>query len=724
MSALASNSGTIVTTSSERPVDPFCAYWLEQGELRIRRELSWLWRNHGPVDWVAEALERRASEEKRNGFFAEDQTARYISQQIAELGPEPQIKRAPRGSFAWVARQLHLTPGEIFVTALALLAARDASAGTLFSALHADSRNRLPTLGLAQWLWHAPEQLLALTRGTHPLYRLGILEFGEKAGGDEWSATLAMPTSVVQSFLGNRTQLPEYLEKVAGVEESTTPIPVEMELLARRMASAPDAMRIVPVAVPYGGPLDASAAAPALRQLASRTRRRILAPRPGLRLTSSALAAMGTVCWLSGADLLLPSHGLPAEEQWQAALDAAPIYVFTAAGAGESTQSASERTLPQLRIPVLTVEESLRAWDAALKKHRVNTQTGAQLGDLTGNLTVLAQRFRFSADAIGRVASSLGRAANAPVDRARLILACEQEIGLQIGSNARLVAPRFTRPELVLDAERSRQFDELVGAMEHIAEVHSAWGTGRAWGNAGISALFAGAPGTGKTMAAEVLAAQLQLPMYRIDLSQVVNKYIGETEKNLRRLFDAGEQADVLLFFDEADALFGQRTQVRSSNDRFANLEVSYLLERMENFRGLAVLATNRKKDLDEAFLRRLRYVIEFPLPGEAERASIWRKAIPAEVSVDGIEFDTLSREFALSGGHIRSIVLNACLQAAAQDPTSSPVPSPAPRLTMENLMRGIAREFEKLGRPLSAQQRESSQPSKPAPPARIPEAR
>jgi len=172
MSALASNSGTIVTTSSERPVDPFCAYWL------------------------AEALERRASEEKRNGFFAEDQTARYISQQIAELGPEPQIKRAPRGSFAWVARQLHLTPGETFVTALALLAARDASAGTLFSALHADSRNRLPTLGLAQWLWHAPEQLLALTRGTHPLYRLGILEFGEKAGGDEWSAALAMPTSL------------------------------------------------------------------------------------------------------------------------------------------------------------------------------------------------------------------------------------------------------------------------------------------------------------------------------------------------------------------------------------------------------------------------------------------------------------------------------------------------------------------------------------------------
>jgi vesicle-fusing ATPase len=187
--------------------------------------------------------------------------------------------------------------------------------------------------------------------------------------------------------------------------------------------------------------------------------------------------------------------------------------------------------------------------------------------------------------------------------------------------------------------------------------------------------------------------------MYRVDLSQVVNKYIGETEKNLRALFDAAEQSDLLLFFDEADALFGQRTAVKSSNDRFANLEVSYLLDRMENFRGLAVLATNRKKDLDEAFLRRLRYVIEFPMPGEVERRTIWRKAIPTQVEAADLDFDFLAAEFALAGGNIRSIVLNACLQSAAR--------AARPRLDMDTVLRAVTREYEKLGRPLTPQQTE-----------------
>jgi SpoVK/Ycf46/Vps4 family AAA+-type ATPase len=195
-------------------------------------------------------------------------------------------------------------------------------------------------------------------------------------------------------------------------------------------------------------------------------------------------------------------------------------------------------------------------------------------------------------------------------------------------------------------------------------------------------------------MAAEILAAELGLPMYRVDVSQVVNKFIGETEKNLARLFDACEQADVLMLFDDAESLFASRMTAKTSNDRFANSEVSYLLGRMETFRGLAILTTNRKKDLDEAFLRRLRFAIEFPLPGEAERLAIWRKAIPAEVAVEGIDFESLAHEFALAGGHIRSIVLNACLQAAGESAT--------PRLNMDNITRTVAREFQKLGRPLT----------------------
>jgi len=199
-------------------------------------------------------------------------------------------------------------------------------------------------------------------------------------------------------------------------------------------------------------------------------------------------------------------------------------------------------------------------------------------------------------------------------------------------------------------------------------------------------------------MAAEVLAAELRLPLYHVDLSQVVNKYIGETEKNLRKLFDAAEQADIVLFFDEAESLFGQRMQARSSNDRFANLEISYLLERMDRFRGLAILATNRRKDLDEAFLRRLRYVIEFPVPAESERLAIWKLSIPSQIVSVGVDFGFLAREFALPGGNIRSIVLNACLQAASS--------REKPTLDMSTLMEAIDREYEKLGRPLSREQK------------------
>jgi SpoVK/Ycf46/Vps4 family AAA+-type ATPase len=177
-----------------------------------------------------------------------------------------------------------------------------------------------------------------------------------------------------------------------------------------------------------------------------------------------------------------------------------------------------------------------------------------------------------------------------------------------------------------------------------------------------------------------------------------VNKYIGETEKNLRKLFDAAEQADLVLFFDEAEALFGQRMQARSSNDRFANIEVSYLLERMERFRGLAILATNRKKDLDEAFLRRLRYVIEFPMPAKAERLAIWKKSIPEQVSSVELDLDFLAREFALSGGNIRSIVLNACLQSASR--------GGKPALRMDAILTAVDREYEKIGRPLTREQK------------------
>ncbi|MGF1625591.1 MAG: ATP-binding protein, partial [Alphaproteobacteria bacterium] len=308
-----------------------------------------------------------------------------------------------------------------------------------------------------------------------------------------------------------------------------------------------------------------------------------------------------------------------------------------------------------------------------------------------------ARRFRLEAPAVRRVAEALR--CHPGLDARLLADACRSEARLRIGPLAARIDPRFTADELVLPPAQARQFAEIAQAMRALTRVHYHWGTARAWSESGLSVLFCGPPGTGKTMAAEALADTLGLDMYRIDLSQVVNKYVGETEKNLRQIFEAAEAGDCILFFDEADALFGKRTEVKDAHDRFANIEISYLLERMERFKGLAILATNRRKDLDEAFLRRLRAVIEFPVPGPAERERIWQAAIPAAVDGSALDFRFLARQFALSGGHIRSVVFNACLQAA-DAPIELPLPAgKVGRLSMREVLVQVRRELEKLNR-------------------------
>jgi SpoVK/Ycf46/Vps4 family AAA+-type ATPase len=222
--------------------------------------------------------------------------------------------------------------------------------------------------------------------------------------------------------------------------------------------------------------------------------------------------------------------------------------------------------------------------------------------------------------------------------------------------------------------------------------VHETWGFG-ARGNRGlgICALFAGPSGTGKTMAAEVLARELHLDLYRIDLASVVSKYIGETEKNLRRVFDAAEEGGAILLFDEADALFGKRSEVKDSHDRYANIEVSYLLQRMEAYRGLAVLTTNLKNALDTAFLRRIRFIVHFPFPDVVQRAEIWRHIFPQSTPTEGLDMARLAR-LNITGGNIRSIALNAAFLAAdAGEP-----------VRMTHLLRAARSEYTKLEKALS----------------------
>lgn len=246
--------------------------------------------------------------------------------------------------------------------------------------------------------------------------------------------------------------------------------------------------------------------------------------------------------------------------------------------------------------------------------------------------------------------------------------------------------------DLVLPEPEKKLLRQIMNQVGQRHLVYERWGFNRKLNRGlGINALFAGESGTGKTLAAEVIAHELQLNLYRIDLSQVVSKYIGETEKNLRKLFDAAEDGGTMLFFDEADALFGKRSEVKDSHDRYANIEINYLLQRMEAYRGLAILATNRKSALDTAFMRRLRFIVNFPFPGVPERKRIWERAFPQETSKDALDYERLAR-LNLTGGSIQNIAINAAFLAAG---AGSPV-------TMPLILEAARCEFRKLDKPVN----------------------
>jgi len=299
--------------------------------------------------------------------------------------------------------------------------------------------------------------------------------------------------------------------------------------------------------------------------------------------------------------------------------------------------------------------EQVAAWSKAL---------GPEAGD---NPSQLAGQFNLNCASIQQIAeNALCEKEDGCSLHDYLWKACLTSTRPQLDVLAQRLDPRATWDDIVLPASDMKLLRQIADQVKNRSKVYDEGGFRRKMNRGmGISALFSGESGTGKTMAAEVIANELQLNLYRIDLSQVMSKYIGETEKNLQRLFDAAEDGGAILFFDEADALFGKRSEVKDSHDRYANIEVSYLLQRMESFGGLAILATNMKSSLDQAFLRRLRYEVAFHHPGPEERKMIWQKVFPQETKTDRLDYDRLAR-FSLAGGSIHNIALNAAFLAAA----------------------------------------------------------
>jgi hypothetical protein len=316
----------------------------------------------------------------------------------------------------------------------------------------------------------------------------------------------------------------------------------------------------------------------------------------------------------------------------------------------------------------------------------------AALGQAAGESPAkLAGQFNLGQSAILQIAREAlaepGSDPSALYDR--LWEACLETTRPRLDMLAQRLQPKATWKDIVLPSAESSLLQQIAAQVDQRSRVYQAWEFGKKMSRGlGISALFAGDSGTGKTMAAEVIANQLRLNLYRIDLSAVVSKYIGETEKNLRRLFDAAEDGAAILFFDEADALFGKRSEVKDSHDRYANIEINYLLQRMEAFRGLAILATNMKSAIDPAFMRRLRFVVNFPFPGVAERKLMWQKVFPEKAPTQSLDFDRLAR-LNLTGGNIHSTALNAAFLAAH---SGKPV-------TMDLVLEAARTELRKLGR-------------------------
>jgi hypothetical protein len=347
----------------------------------------------------------------------------------------------------------------------------------------------------------------------------------------------------------------------------------------------------------------------------------------------------------------------------------------------------SERVLWQrIDIPVSDHATRARHWRTVVSR-RSN-------GEAEAWADALATRFRFEPAQIAGTAALLEleqRSTTAPMTLDDCFRVCRAQAAPRLGELARLFSPRYRWADLVLPERRRAQLEAICQSVRQHDAVFNGWGFdqlihhGRA-----VSALFVGPPGTGKTMAAEVLAADLGLDVCKVDISGVISKYIGETEQRLATVFREARAANAVLFFDEADALFGKRTEINDARDRYANVETAYLLQRIEEYEGIVILASNLRDNIDEAFTRRLRFVVEFPSPDEAARVDLWRHHLPASAPIGpDVDLSLLARRFGVSGGSIRNIALRGALLASQQGTA----------ITMAQLTAAGLEEFEKIGK-------------------------
>jgi len=427
----------------------------------------------------------------------------------------------------------------------------------------------------------------------------------------------------------------------------------------------------------------------------------LVRPDPGLAATdpARALGDASLTARLRDATLFVTATDLglsydappgPASVASCRRLVSAPIRVVIAVGPGQAASLPVEGAdVERIVLDRPGVAERSALWRAELERLGVQAHPG--------DVEHVAGLFALGAVQIAGAARTVARhqTADESVERATLARAARERSSSGLEGIAEQVPTVYRWDDLVLPAATQRRVRELGEAVRHRHRVFDDWSFGRlAGGHASVRALFSGPSGTGKTMSAAVLAGDLGLALYRVDLSRVVSKYVGETEKNIERILAAAESSYAILLFDEADALFGKRTEVKDAHDRYANIETAFLLQRIESFDGVVILATNLASNLDEAFGRRIHFQVEFPVPDERLRARLWRQALPGSAPVsDDFDPDFLARMFPMTGGDIRNASLMAAFMAARE---GEPI-------AMPHLVRALARQRRQQGKVPSA---------------------
>ncbi len=578
----------------------------------------------------------------------------------------------------------------------------DLSYERLYGFLQDDVTRKRPTVNLALDLLcgPGPDRLLMLPHFSDdaPLFKHSFLERrGESDKSPLLSQTLVLDESIVAWLLGR-------YQPHAGLDvQLTSPQRCEADQLLAAEAM-PDLEYATaaeqPLIVFYG--LDQASQHASARLVAARAGCPLLTADlenlSGAELTSlHALKLIlrdarltGAIPYLVGWDACTKvEETSAARAELVAELCAYPGPVIVATRAPwQPIGIDRQRPLFRMEFPIPAFSQRLVLW-----KHFLGYPLSERKGDELDVAPIAGQFLLTTSQIRDAVASARDRAAQhgGPLQAGDLFAAARAHSSPGLAILARKITPRYTWEDIVLPADPLSILHEIVATVRGRPVVLDGWGVGKKLTSSnGITILFAGPPGTGKTMAAEVIASELGLDLYKIDLSTIVSKYIGETEKNLEQIFSEAQSSNAILFFDEADAIFGKRSEVKDAHDRYANIEISYLLQRMEAYDGVTVLATNLRANLDEAFTRRLQFAVDFPFPDEEYRLRIWQMLFPPDVPrYPDLDLTLLARRFKLAGGNIRNVIVSAAFLAASN----------GERVAMQHVLHGVRRELQKMGR-------------------------